>query len=56
MNNTDPQSVQLAINACDSAHTGIHRAIASLKEGGNRQAKFLIAQQIAALAQAMAVL
>ena len=52
----DPQSVQNAINACNNAHTGLHQAIEQLKRGSCIQAKYLISQQIAALANALMVL
>jgi|GEM_PF-5131659 len=54
--NKNPQSVQNAINACNTAHTGLHQAIGQLKNGSVSQAKSLISQQIAALANALMVL
>lgn len=53
---SNPQSVQNAINACNTAHTGLHQAIGQLKNGSVSQAKSLISQQIAALANALMVL
>lgn len=35
MRSPHPQSVQQALNACDLAHTGTHRAIAALKAGAH---------------------
>jgi glutamate formiminotransferase len=52
----ESQSVQAAINACNHAHTGIHQALERLKIGSTREAKYLIARQIAALATALMVL
>ena len=51
-----PQSIQQALNACDQAHTGVHRAIAALKAGAHLEAKDLIAKQIAYLANTLSVL
>lgn len=56
MRSPHPQSIQQALNACDLAHTGTHRAIAALKAGAHLEAKDLIAKQIAYLANALSVL
>ncbi len=37
-----PYSIQNAINACNTAHTGLHQAIGKLKSGSVIQAKSLI--------------
>lgn len=55
-NTPEPQTIQTAINACNNAHTGIHQALERLKTGSTREAKYLIARQIAALANALMVL
>lgn len=52
----DPQCVQLALTACDRSHTEIHRAIAALKRGEVAEAKRLMAQSVAFLANAMSVI
>ncbi len=53
---SDPQSQQMAINACNNAHTGLHQAIEQLKRGSVIEAKHLISRQIAVLANALMVL
>jgi len=38
----NPQSAQNAIDACNSAHTGLYQAIGQLKQGSVIRAKSLI--------------
>jgi hypothetical protein len=46
----------IAIAATSNAHTGIHQALASLKEGDVNNAKANIARQIATLANVLSML
>jgi hypothetical protein len=52
----EPQVLQTAINAASNAHTGLHRAIYELRHGSIIEAKQLLAQQIAVLANVLILL
>jgi len=56
VNMTDQQTLQAAINAASNTHTGFHRAIYELRHGSIIEAKQLLAQQIAVLANALILL
>jgi len=52
----DPQVLQTATNAASNAHTGLHRAVHELRHGSIIEAKQLLAQQIAVLANVLILL
>lgn len=56
MREPNPQDIQRAITALEQAHTGIHQSLAELKRGSTMDAKTLISQQIAKLANALMIL
>lgn len=55
-NQSDPQKLQIAIDATSNAHTGLHQAMHELRHGSVCQVKQIIARQIAVLANTLMIL
>jgi hypothetical protein len=49
-------TLQCAINAACNAHTGLHQAIDQLRHGSPKEAKNILARQIAVLANVLLIL